>query len=183
VKDIIMCPIQSRFGIRRPLIMNSDKAQACLVAFNTLSSYIGTRDLVQEHIAFKVWPLVNEWEMPKETATSSSEGGLVYLKYTYRYRSQFDEPDDEWLEAIEATSEELLGANTKGKDEAMNTAFGARRKRRLNRVFDVIGFVYPDYFFLARKQGTKRKIATMTSSATLKPKRTKVVIHRPKLYF
>ena len=53
--------------------------------------------------------LVNEWEMPKETATSSSEGGLGYLKYTYRYRSQFGEPDDEWLEAIEATSEELLG--------------------------------------------------------------------------
>jgi hypothetical protein len=183
VRDIILCPIQSCFGIRRTLIMNSDKAQACLVAFNTLSSYIGNRDLGQEHIAFKVWPLVNEWEMPKENAASSSEGGLVYLKYTYRYRSQFGELDDEWLEAIEATSEELLGAYTKGEDEAMNTAFGAHRKRRLNRVFDVIGFVYPDYCFLARKQGTKRKIAKTTSSATLKPKRIKVVIHRPKLYF
>jgi hypothetical protein len=29
------------------------------VAFNTVCSYIGTRDLVQEHIAFKMWPLVN----------------------------------------------------------------------------------------------------------------------------
>jgi hypothetical protein len=56
---------------------------------------------VQEHIAFKVWPLVAEWEMPKKSNASSSEGGLVYLKYTYRYRSQFGEPDDEWLEAIE----------------------------------------------------------------------------------
>jgi hypothetical protein len=80
VKDITQCPIQSHFGIRRPSIVNSDKAQACLVAFNTMCSYIGTRDLVQEHIAFKVWPLVNEWEMPKETTDSSSEGGLVYLK-------------------------------------------------------------------------------------------------------
>jgi hypothetical protein len=60
VKDIIQHPIQSRFGIRRPSIVNSDKAQASLVAFNTMCSYIGTRDLVQEHIAFKVWPLVNE---------------------------------------------------------------------------------------------------------------------------
>jgi hypothetical protein len=43
VKDIIQHPIQSRFGIRRPSIVNSDKTQACLVAFNTVCSYIGTR--------------------------------------------------------------------------------------------------------------------------------------------
>jgi hypothetical protein len=83
--------------------VNSDKSQAYPVAFNTVCSCIGTRDLVQEHIAFKVWSLVNEWEMLKETTDSSREGGLVYLKYTYRYRSQFEEPDDKWLEAIEAT--------------------------------------------------------------------------------
>jgi hypothetical protein len=63
--------------------------------------------------------------MPNETTTGSNEGGLVYLKYTYRYRSQFDEPNDDWLEAVEATNDELLGAYTKAKDEAMNTAFGA----------------------------------------------------------
>jgi hypothetical protein len=56
VKGIIQCPIQPHFGIRRPSIVNSDKAQACLVAFNTVCSYIGTRDLIQEHIAFKVCP-------------------------------------------------------------------------------------------------------------------------------
>jgi hypothetical protein len=39
----------------------------------------------------------------------------------------------------------------KAEDEAMNIAFGARGKKRLNRVFDVIGFVYPDYYFSARK--------------------------------
>jgi hypothetical protein len=34
-----------------------------------------------------VWPLVNDWEMLKETSTGSSQGGLVYLRYTFRYRS------------------------------------------------------------------------------------------------
>jgi hypothetical protein len=58
VKDIIQHPIRFRFGIQRASIVNSDKSQACLVAFNTVCSYIGTRDLVQEHIAFKVWPLL-----------------------------------------------------------------------------------------------------------------------------
>jgi hypothetical protein len=152
IKDVIQWPIQSRFGIKRPTIVNSEEAQACLMAFNTVCSYIGTIVLVQEHIAFKVWPLVSKWEMSKEIDVSSSEGGLVYLKYTYRYRSQFGEPDDEWLEAIEATSEGLLGAYTMAEDEAMDIGFGARGKRRLNRVFDVIAFVYRDYCFPAQKR-------------------------------
>ena len=125
-------------------------------AFNVVCSYISTRDLVQEHIAFKVWPLVSEWEMPKGTDSNSSKGVLNYLKYSYRYRSQFGEPDDEWLEAIEATSDELLGAYSKPEDEAMDTAFGVQGKRRLNRVLDDgIGFVYPDYFLPKTKRGLK----------------------------
>jgi hypothetical protein len=164
--------------------VNSEKAQACLVFFNTMCSNIGTRDLVQEHITFKVWPLVNEWDMPKETAASSSEGGQVYLKYTYFYRSQFGEPDDdEWLEAIEATSEELLRAYTKAEDEAMNIAFGAHGKRWLNKVFDVIGFVYRDYCFPTWKQGMKRKIAATTSSTVPKLKKPKVLTHWPRSYY
>jgi hypothetical protein len=95
VRGIIQHPIWSRFGIRRPSIAIGNVVQACLMAFNTVCTYIGTRDLVQEHIALKVWPLVNEWEMSKETAAGSSQGGLVYLRYIFWYRSQFDEPNDD----------------------------------------------------------------------------------------
>jgi hypothetical protein len=65
------------------------------MAFNTICTYIGTRDLVQEHIAYRVWPLASGWEMPKESAAGSSQVGLVYLKYTFRYRNQFDESNDD----------------------------------------------------------------------------------------
>jgi hypothetical protein len=85
--------------------------------------------------------------MPKEAAAGSSQGGLVYLKYTFRYRDRFDEPNDEWLSSIKATSDKLLGAYTRAKDDAMTLAFGGRGKKRLNRVFDVISFVYPDYTY------------------------------------
>jgi hypothetical protein len=50
---------------------------------------------MQEHIAFRVWPLVENWEMPKETVTKSGEGELVQLKYTFRYGDKFDEPNDD----------------------------------------------------------------------------------------
>jgi hypothetical protein len=85
--------------------------------------------------------------MPKEAAAGSSQGGLVYLKYTFRYRGKFDEPNDEWLSSIEATSDELLGAYTRAEDDALTSAFGGRGKKWLNRVFDMIGFIYPDYSF------------------------------------
>jgi hypothetical protein len=62
--------------------------------------------------------------MPKEAVAGSSQGGLIYLKYTFRYRDQFDALNDEWLNYIEATSDELLGVYTRVEDDAMTLAFG-----------------------------------------------------------
>jgi hypothetical protein len=151
IRGIIQRPIWSRFGIRRPSTALGNDIEACQRSFNTVCTFIVTRDLVQEHIAYRVWPLVSEWEMPKGAAAGSSQGGLVYLKYTFRYRGEFDEPNDEWLSSIEATSDELLGAYTRAEDDAMTLAFEGRGKKRLNRVFDIIGFVYPDYSYPSRK--------------------------------
>jgi hypothetical protein len=58
IKEVIMCPIWSHFGLRRPKDEIDDAAEACQKAFGTVCSFICTRDLVQEHIAFRVWPLV-----------------------------------------------------------------------------------------------------------------------------
>jgi hypothetical protein len=71
VRVIIKRLIWSRFGIRRPSIALGNEVQACQIDFNMICTYIGMRDLVQEHIAYKVWPLANEWEMPKETEAGS----------------------------------------------------------------------------------------------------------------
>jgi hypothetical protein len=43
----------------------------------------------------------------------------------------------------------IHGAYSKAEDETMTVAFDTRGKKRLNRVFDVIGFVYPDYCYPA----------------------------------
>jgi hypothetical protein len=108
------------------------------------------------------------------------------LKYTFRFRDQFIEPDDDWLKCVENTSDELLGAYSKSEDNTLSAAFGSRKKKRLNRVFDAIGFMYPDYLYLPRgqkrKSGTSGKdVASAASSEPVpKKKKVKVFTHRPR---
>jgi hypothetical protein len=185
ITEIIMCPIWSCFGLRKPKVEIDEAAEGCRRAFGIVCSFIGTRDLVQEHVAYRIWPLIDNWEMPKETINNPSEGGLVRLKYTFRFRDQFIEPDDDWLKCVENTSDELLRAYSKSEDNALSAAFGSRKKKRLNRVFDVIGFVYHDYRYSPR--GQKRKGATsgkdVASAAPSEPapkrEKVKVLTHRP----
>jgi hypothetical protein len=42
------------FGIKRLACSMSDEAQATLASFNAVCSYIGSSDLVQEHLVFRV---------------------------------------------------------------------------------------------------------------------------------
>jgi hypothetical protein len=186
ITEIIMRLIWSRFGLRKSKVEIDEAAEECRRAFGIVCSFIRTRDLVQEHMAYKIWPLVDNWEMPKETISNPNEGGLVRLKYTFKFGDQFIEPDDDWLKCVENTSAELLGVYSKSEDNALSAAFGNRKKKRLNRVFDAIGFMYPDYRYPPR--GQKRKIAIsgkdIASAAPSEPapkrKKVKVLTHRPR---
>jgi hypothetical protein len=57
-------------------------------------------------------------------------------------------------------------------------------KKRINRVFHVIGFVYPDYYYPLRGQGKKRKATALAALAEPVSKATgkkmKVLTHRPR---
>ena len=54
IKDIIMCPIWQRFGLQKPKVDIDEAVEECQRAFSIVCSFIGTRDLIQEHIAFRV---------------------------------------------------------------------------------------------------------------------------------
>jgi hypothetical protein len=185
IKEIIMRPTWSRFGLRKPKVEVDEAAKACRRAFSIVCSFIGTRDLLQQHIAYRIWPLIDSWEMPKENITNPSEGSLVRLKYTFRFGDQFIEPDDDWLKCVENTSDELLGTYSKSEDNALSATFRSRKKKRLNRVFDAIGFVYSDYRYPPRGQKRKgaasRKVVTSAapSEPASKSKKLKVLTHRP----
>jgi hypothetical protein len=59
ITEIIMRPIWSRFGLRKPKVEIDEAAEACRRAFSTVCSFIGTRDLIQEHVAYRIWPLID----------------------------------------------------------------------------------------------------------------------------
>jgi hypothetical protein len=125
--------------------------------FRIIAEHIGTRDLVQEFLAFRVFPTVKEWTMPK-LREEKKEGELVRLPYHYKFKKYFKAPCQEWLDTIEIMSNEILGNYSKKEDQLMTAAFGTRPKRRLNRVLDAIGFEYADYGRLGGDAGgPKRK--------------------------
>jgi hypothetical protein len=110
----------------------------------TPEEHIGTRDLVQEFLAFKVFPTMKEWAMSKLEG-KKKEGELIRLPYHYKFKRHFKVPCQEWLDTIEVMCNEILGNYSKKEDQLMTAAFGTRPKRRLNRVMDAIGFEYPNY--------------------------------------
>jgi hypothetical protein len=123
---------------------------------------------------------------PLKPGCDTDEGGLVRLKYTFKFGDKFVEPDDDWLKSIETVSDELLGVYSKAEDTALSAAFGGRKKKRLNRVFDAIGFVYPDYHYpvLGQKRKNTSSAKEPASAAPSEPvpkrKRVKVLTHRPR---
>jgi hypothetical protein len=110
IKWIIQTPIHTCFGYKRPTCYINFKAQAAIFSFDAVCTHIGTRDLVQEYLAFKTWPLRAECEMSKMTEkdASDTEPRLIRLCYKYKYEDEFGEPCDEWLDSIEVKCNEIV---------------------------------------------------------------------------
>jgi hypothetical protein len=47
IKEIIQCPIWSRFSLRRPRVAIESDVEACQKAFSNVCAFIGTRDIIQ----------------------------------------------------------------------------------------------------------------------------------------
>jgi hypothetical protein len=138
-------------------MISGSPSQIALAEFRIISEHIGTRDLVQEFLAFKVFPTMRNWEMPKLEG-EKKKGELVRLPYYYKFKKNFKEPCQEWLDTIEIMCNDILGNYSKKEDQLMTAAFGSRPKRRLNRVLDALNFDYPDYEQLGGDVGgPKRK--------------------------
>jgi hypothetical protein len=157
--------------------------QIALSEFRVVAEHIGTRDLVQEFLAFRVFPTLREWDMPK-LKEEKKKKELVRLPYHFKFKKHFKTPCQEWLDTIEVMCNEILGNYSKKEDQLMTAAFGTRPKRRMNRVMDALNFDYPDYGQLGKvTEGQKRKrvASALDKEGTKLAKKDKEISEKRKL--
>jgi hypothetical protein len=183
-EKLVQSPLELILGETRPRCQMSLEGPtwAALAEFKIISEHIGTRDLVQEFLAFRVFPTLKEWEMSKLEG-EKKEGELVRLPYYYKFKKYFKTPCQEWLDTIEIMCNEILGKYSKKEDQLMTAAFGTRPKRRLNRVLDALGFEYPDYEQLNKiVEGRKRKrVAEALNEDEKEPPKEKNILKKRKV--
>jgi hypothetical protein len=127
--------------------------------------------------------MLREWGMPKLEG-KKKKNELVRLPYHFKFKKHFKEPCQEWLDTIEVMCNEILGNYTKKEDQLLTAAFGARPKRRLNRVLDALNFEYPDYERLnkgAEGQKRKRIVSVVGRQAARMVKEDEEILKRKKL--
>jgi hypothetical protein len=115
-EKLVQSPLELTFGLTRPQC-NMTLGASCPDAvgeFRVVSEHIGTRDLVQEYLANRVFPTLKEWGMPKLKG-EKKKNELVRLPYHFKFKKHFKEPYQEWLDTIEVMCNEILGNYTKKK--------------------------------------------------------------------
>jgi hypothetical protein len=66
-EKIVQSPLDLTFGLTRPLcdMLQGSPCRTAVGEFRVVSEHIGTRDLVQEYLANRVFLTLKEWNMPK----------------------------------------------------------------------------------------------------------------------
>jgi hypothetical protein len=90
---LVQSPLELTFGETRPRcnMIRGSPSQIAMAEFRVISDHIGTRDLVQEFLAFKVFPKMMDWEMPKLEG-EKKKGELLRLPYYYKFKKHFKNP-------------------------------------------------------------------------------------------
>jgi hypothetical protein len=175
-EKLVQSTLELIFGETRPRCDMTPRSpsQIALAEFRVIADHIGTRDLVQEFLAFRVFPTLKEWAMPKLKG-EKKKGEFVRLPYHYKFKKHFKVPCQEWLDTIEVMCNEILGNYSKKEDQLMTAAFGTRPNRRLNRVMDALDFEYFDYERLdVEGQKRKRVAGTLNKDDEEQPKKKKL---------
>jgi hypothetical protein len=142
-KSMPMSPLKISFGLKRPKCEMSEATEECYKAFDTVVKRIGSQDLIQEALAYNIYPIWTGWKLPKDVKTK--DGELVTLAFSFKEQSLNKAPSPGWLRLIEEKGNEVCGNYFTREHEDLSSIFGGQGKLRLNRVMNAIGFEYSDY--------------------------------------
>ena len=82
--------------------------------FNIVVGQIGTQYLIQEFLAYKVFPTQTGWKLPKLAKLKKDEkkeknNKLVTLPFEFKEQASFKSPYAEWLEFIKSSCKNIVG--------------------------------------------------------------------------
>jgi hypothetical protein len=106
---MVMSPLTLSFKMTRPLchMQLGSPCQLAEVEFRVVVAEVGTRGLVQEFLANRVFPTSSGWGMLKKK-DGSKKHELVRLPYQFKFEKEFKKPRQECLEMIETMCNEIL---------------------------------------------------------------------------
>jgi hypothetical protein len=78
-KGLLMSPMKISFGLNMLKCDMGDAAEKCYKIFNTVIEKIGSQDLIQEALAYNIYPTHIGSKLSKEL--KSNEGDLVTLAF------------------------------------------------------------------------------------------------------
>jgi hypothetical protein len=115
-EKLVQSALELIFEETRPQCNMTPKSpsQIALGEFWVIAEHIGTRDLVQEFLAFRVFRTLKEWDMPKLKG-EKKKGKLVRLPYYYKFKKHIKVPCQEWLNKIEVMCNDILAIILKRK--------------------------------------------------------------------
>jgi hypothetical protein len=142
-KSMPMSPLKVNFGLKRLKCELSEAATECYKSFDTIVKKIGSRDLIQETLAYNIYPTRTGWKLSKEVKSRNEE--LVTLAFDFEKQSSYKAPSTGWLKLIEKKCNEIRGNYLTREHEDLSSIFRSQRKLWLNRVMNAIGFEYPYY--------------------------------------
>jgi hypothetical protein len=98
-KGMLRSPLEVSFALKRPKCEMSEAADECFKDFSTIIKKIGSQDLVQEVLAYNLYPTRIGWKLPKEMKCKDEE--LVILAFDFKEQSSYKAPLARWLNFIE----------------------------------------------------------------------------------
>jgi hypothetical protein len=101
-EKLVQSPLELTFELTRPQCRMTPGSSCpdAVGEFRVVFELIGTRDLVQEYLANRVFPTLKECSMPKLKG-QKKKNELVRLPYHFKFKKHFKEPCQEWLDTIE----------------------------------------------------------------------------------
>lgn len=104
-KGMPMSPLKISFGLKQLMCELSEAAEECFKAFDVVVKRIGSRDLIQEALAYNIYPTQTGWKLPKEV--KSKDGELITLAFDFKEQSSYKTPSAGWLRLIEEKCNEI----------------------------------------------------------------------------